>query len=201
MPTEHDQIERMSRLADAGFYVALHAGFSFPRQEVNRLPTEWIEYYSVRGLLVHDPVMRWVYSTTGVARWSSITTPDPQKIMRAAEKHGLTNGVAMCIAGEAGYRSYANFFHKGRPFTDLEIAQLFDIMKSLHRGDSGEVPLTTAEVEALRLQSEGMRLKQIAWELGISVSAVKARLSNAKRKLGAQTASQAAVMATSKRIF
>lgn len=188
-------------MADAGFYIALHAGFSFARQEVNRLPPEWVDYYTVHGFFVHDPVMRWFYGNAGVTRWSAITLSDPKGVMRAAEEHGMTNGVAICILGDAGHRSYANFFRKNGPFTDLQIVQLFDIVKFLHRGDSAEVPLTTAEIEALRLQSEGMRLKQIAWELGISVSAVKARLSNAKRKLGAQTASQAAMLATAKRIF
>lgn len=201
MATAQDHINKATRLADAGFYIALHAGFSFPRQEINRLPPAWVEHYTVFGLLVHDPVMRWFYDNVGAIRWSKITLPDPKEVMRAAVDHGLTNGVAISILGDAGHRSYANFFRRNLPFTDLQIVHLFDIVKFLHDGDTQEIPLTPAEVEVLRLQSEGMRLKQIAWELGISVSAVKARLSNAKRKLGAQTASQAAMLATTKRIF
>jgi DNA-binding CsgD family transcriptional regulator len=51
------------------------------------------------------------------------------------------------------------------------------------------------------MQAAGMRLKQVAAELGISESAVKARLNNAKRKLGAKTLSQAASLAASRRIL
>jgi LuxR family transcriptional regulator, quorum-sensing system regulator SdiA len=51
------------------------------------------------------------------------------------------------------------------------------------------------------MQSEGLRLKQIATRLGISESAVKARLNNVKRKLGAKTQSQAASIAASRRIL
>lgn len=196
-----DQIDKAARLADAGFYIALHAGFSFARQEYNRLPPLWVEYYTVRGLFVHDPVMRWFYGNSGVTRWSSIALADPMGVIPAAAEYGLTNGASVSILGEAGHRSYASFFRKSKPFSDFEILQLYEIVKNLHHGDTAEVPLTPAEVEALRLQSEGMRLKQIAWELGISVSAVKARLSNAKRKLGAQTSSQAAIMASAKGIF
>ena len=51
------------------------------------------------------------------------------------------------------------------------------------------------------MQAEGLRLKQIAVRLGISESAVKARLNNVKRKLGARTQSQAASIAAARRIL
>jgi len=51
------------------------------------------------------------------------------------------------------------------------------------------------------LQSQGMRLRQIGIELGITESAVKARLNNVKRKLGARTQSQAASIAAARRIL
>jgi len=41
---------------------------------------------------------------------------------------------------------------------------------------------------------EGLRLKQIAHDLGVSEGAVKQRLKNAKSKLGANTSAQAAAM-------
>ena len=43
---------------------------------------------------------------------------------------------------------------------------------------------------------DGLRVKQIAYELGVSEGAVKQRLKNAKLKLGAQTGAQAAAMAS-----
>lgn len=194
-------LDDLSRLAPAGFYIALHVGFSFPAEEVNRLPASWIEYYTVNGLGVHDPVMRWFYTSDGVARWTEIELPDPQQIMRAAAEHGLVHGAAVTVPGVGGRRSYANFFRADRTFADEELADLLAILTRLHTGEVGDIILTPAEIEALRMQSEGKRLKQIAWELGISVSAVKARLASAKRKLGAQTASQAAVLATTRRMF
>ncbi|WP_136682874.1 helix-turn-helix transcriptional regulator [Falsirhodobacter xinxiangensis] len=202
MPKSANQLDEAARLSPVGFYIALHVGFSFPQEEVNRLPLPWVEYYTIHGLGVHDPVMRWFYSSPGsIIRWSAIDIADPRGVMAAAHEHGLIHGAAATITGLAGRRSYANFFRDDRPFTDDELEQLFTILSHLHDGDLEDVSLTPAEVEALRMQSEGKRLKQIAWELGISVSAVKARLASAKRKLGAQTASQAAVLATARRIF
>ena len=51
------------------------------------------------------------------------------------------------------------------------------------------------------MQSEGMRQKQIAAALNISESAVKARLNNVKRKLGAKTQSQASSIAVARKIL
>lgn len=202
MPKPANQLDEAARLSPAGFYIALHVGFSFPQEEVNRLPLPWVEYYTINGLGVHDPVMRWFYASPGsIIRWSEIDLPDPRGVMRAARDHGLAHGAAATLTGQAGRRTYANFFRCDRPFTADELEQLFTLLSQLHNGDLEDVSLTPAEVEALRMQSEGKRLKQIAWELGISVSAVKARLASAKRKLGAQTASQAAVLATARRIF
>jgi len=42
---------------------------------------------------------------------------------------------------------------------------------------------------------DGQRLKQIAYNLGVTEGAVKQRLKNAKIKLGANTSTQAATMA------
>ena len=72
-------------------------------------------------------------------------------------------------------------------------------MQQLHEGSEPE--LTLAEIAALKLQSQGMRLRQIGIELGITESAVKARLNNVKRKLGARTQSQAASIAAARRIL
>jgi LuxR family transcriptional regulator, quorum-sensing system regulator SdiA len=71
----------------------------------------------------------------------------------------------------------------------------------LHGGSKLERKLTANEIAALQMIASGLRLQQIATELGISESAVKARLNNAKAKLGARTASQAASLAASKRLF
>jgi LuxR family transcriptional regulator, quorum-sensing system regulator SdiA len=102
---------------------------------------------------------------------------------------------------DRGRRSYGLFFRDDRDFAESDLEALWRIVSGLHVGDEEERSLTSAEIEALRLQAAGMRLKQVAAELGISESAVKARLNNAKRKLGAKTLSQAASIASSRRIL
>ncbi len=50
--------------------------------------------------------------------------------------------------------------------------------------------LTGSQIEVLILLCRGLGLKQIAGELGLSESAVRARLSGARRKMSAQTTAQ-----------
>lgn len=190
-------------VAPAGFYIGLRVGFSFPSEELNRLPEAWVQHYTLHGLVVHDPVMKWVYSTEGVSRWSDINLEDSGNVFGQAADFGLNHGAVVSVlsSGGSGRRSYGNFSRSDRAFSDVELEMLQSMVKHLHQASGQQLSLTDAEIEALGLQSQGLRLKQIAAELNISVSAVKARLSNAKRKLGAQTPSQAASIAKSRGIL
>lgn len=195
-----DQIDLIS---PAGFYVALRVGFSFPEVEMNQLPSNWVEFYTTNGLVVHDPVMKWVYGNTGLLRMAEIALPDPYQIRARAEVFGLTHGAAISVMlpSDRGRRSYGLFFRADRDFADQELAVLHGLVRQLHTGGNDEPNLTAAEIEALQMQATGLRLKKIAAELGISESAVKARLNNAKKKLGAKTLAQASSIAAGRRII
>jgi DNA-binding CsgD family transcriptional regulator len=195
-----DQIEKFS---PAGFYVALRVGFSFPEEELNHLPDNWVEFYTTRGLVVHDPVMKWVYGNLGASRMADITLPDPHQIRAKAVAYGLQFGAVISVMTptDRGRRSYGLFFRADRDFFDRDLQSLHGIVKQLHSGKSDEPGLTAAEIEALKMQASGLRLKQVAGLLGISESAVKARLNNAKRKLGAKTLTQASSIASSRRLI
>ncbi len=200
LQTMRDQIEQ---IAPAGFYVALRVGFSFPEEELNELPENWVEFYTTNGLVVHDPAMKWVYGNIGIARMEEIGLPDPHQVRARAAVFGLSHGVVISVMtpSDRGRRSYGMFFREESDFADRDLTVLHDIVKRLHSGNTDEPALTAAEIEALQMQAGGLRLKQIAGQLGISESAVKARLNNAKRKLGAKTLTQASSIASARRII
>lgn len=197
------QKTQFAALAPAGYYVALRVGFSFPEEELNALPELWVEFYTTHGLVVHDPALRWLYGNTGAARFSEIDLPDQQHVFGHAAVFGLGFGLVISVMADEdrGRRSYGLFFRDDREFDGTEIRQLQRILDSLHRGGQEPPSLTAAELEALKMQASGLRLKQIAGRLSISESAVKARLNNVKRKLGAKTQSQAASIAAARRIL
>lgn len=195
--------EQFGLIAPAGYYVALRVGFSFPEEEMNHLPEPWVEFYTTHGLVVQDPALKWVYAHTGATRFSEMGLPDPHQVRAQAALFGLGYGAAVSVttAADKGRRSYGQFFRADRDFDAGELDRLLRFVTLLHTGREEEPSLTAAEIEALKLQAEGLRLKQIAARLGISESAVKARLNNVKRKLGARTQSQAASIAAARRIL
>jgi DNA-binding CsgD family transcriptional regulator len=189
--------------APAGSYLALRVGFSFPEEEMNSLPPQWVQFYTTHGLVVHDPAMKWVYGNTGATRFSELTLSDPHQVRAHAAVFCLGLGAAVSVMAtqDKGRRSYGLFFRDDRDFANSELDALHSIVRDMHESMDIERSLTAAEIEALKMQSSGLRLKEIATRLGISESAVKARLNNVKRKLGAKTQSQAASIAAARRIL
>lgn len=194
---------QIDQIASAGFYLALRVGFSFPEEELNELPPNWVEFYTTNGLVVHDPAMKWVYGNTGAVRMAEITLPDPHQVRARAAIFGLSYGAVISVLAPAdrGRRSYGLFFRQESEFSDADLTDLTGLVRKLHSGISDEPSLTGAEIEAMQMQAAGLRLKQIAGQLGISESAVKARLNNAKKKLGAKTLTQATSIAAARRII
>jgi LuxR family transcriptional regulator len=143
--------------------------------------------------MMDDPVIRWAYECEGACRWSAIVQPDRRGILRAACDHGLRFGVAVSHVEHLpnGLRSWASFARADREFTDAEMDLLHAHLRRRHDALVPPRNITSAEIEALRLIKEGQRLKQIAWQLGVTEGAVKQRLKNARLKLDAKTGAEA----------
>jgi len=185
-------------LAPTGYYLALRVGFAFPMEEVNALPAAWVDHYTKQRFMLSDPVIQWIYGNNGAIRWSEITHRDPRGIMAQARSFGLIFGVSVSVFDNNpdGQRSFGNFVRPDREFDDAEMQVLQSYVTRLHDEKAPPTNLTAAEIEALRMVKDGLRLKQIAHALGVSEGAVKQRLKNAKAKLGASTGTQAATLAS-----
>ena len=185
-------------LAPAGFYLAIRVGFAFPMVEQNRLPEAWVREYTISGLIVHDPAVVWAYKNCGIARWSELGEEDSQGVLELAKVHGLNYGaVASCTdEGRGAQRSFGFFCRSDRDFTLDELERLHVLLVQTHRSHARPRTLTAAELETLGLVKNGLLMKEIAAVLGISESAIKQRLKNARVKLNVKTGSQAAARAT-----
>ncbi len=166
--------------------------------EHNHLPADWVREYTASGLLVHDPAMAWVYGNCGVSRMSCLGLADSQGVLDLAKEHGLNFGaVASCVdAGDASQRTFGLFFRSDREYSDREVECLGTSLGAAHRAYARPRNLTSAELATLNLVKNGLLMKEIASQLGVSESAIKQRLKNARIKLNAKTGSQAAVRAT-----
>ena len=185
-------------LANAGFFIAYRVGFLLPEFEHNALPRAWVQRYTQFGLMMQDPVMRWIYSSSGSARWSEIDFPDSQGVLTQAAEHGLAFGAAISIGDTngTGQRSFGNFCRSDREFTADEMLELARRLDAFFASLAAPDDLTDSELEALRHVKSGMLIKEVAFRLGISEGAVKQRLRSAKDKLGARTTAQAVSVAS-----
>jgi LuxR family transcriptional regulator len=196
---EDDLSINIPAMAPAGYYLALRIGFAFPKEEVNALPPAWVEHYTREGYLLADPILRWLYAAVGHCRWSAIPFPDARGVLAAASRHGLTFGLAVSVRhdGPGGQRSFGSFARRDREFSDNEAEALHAYVLARHEALVPPRNITPAEIEALRLIKDGQRLKQIAYQLGVTEGAVKQRLKNARVKLEAKTGAEAISRAVS----
>ena len=186
-------------IAPAGFYVAVRLGFMSPEEEINTFRPDWIDFYTSRGLALHDPLMRWIYSNCGAARWSALNTEDALGIMAFYSGSGMHYGAVVCVSSDEARprRTFGYFSRSDRELSQSELEELEARLRSLHfHPVQQEERLTKAQSEALRLLSQGMRLREIAHALDISESAVKARLKSAMARMHARTPAQAATIAS-----
>jgi LuxR family transcriptional regulator len=195
---DETEVVELAQVAPGGYYLGLRVGFAFPLEALNRLPDPWVEHYTRARFMVSDPVIRWCYANTGVIRWADITIEDPRQVLAQARAFGLAFGCAVSVrdSERGGPRSFGMFVRGDRDFAEAELDFLEREVRRLHAQKAPPTNLTAAEIMALKLLRDGKRLKQIAWELGVSEGAVKQRLKNARLKLGAKTGAEALSRAT-----
>lgn len=176
--------------APSGYYVGLHIRFTSPLMVLANFPEAWSKHYTEQAYALRDPIVAWGFSTTGMARWSEIDLPDPFNIMGQAAEYGLKYGMSVAC-GPLSSRTIGSVTRSDREYTDAEMRAVQAILHKLH--DLCEPPesLTVPQTEALRLIASGMRNAEAAKKLGISASALKARLTSARHKLLARTTAEA----------
>jgi LuxR family transcriptional regulator len=97
-----------------------------------------------------------------------------------------------CIAcGPIASRSICGFARADREYTDDEIDALERCVHRMHAITEPPESLTQAQKDALRLIAAGDRHAAAAAKLGISESALKARLTSARQRLMARTTAEA----------
>ena len=179
----------LKALAPAGLFLVFRLRLAYPTREFNLLPSKWVAAYTKEVFVIDDPLIRWAHFNKVVARWREVDTPDPRGMIERAKEFGMNYGaVASMTCETTRCLSYVLTARSDRPYSDDELSKIQSSLAIMHKqGDE----LTPNEVAALRLMRRGVKVKMISYELGISESAVKQRLANARRKVGAATTLQA----------
>lgn len=183
-------LDELGGLSPLGYDVSLHIRAAIPFATFQTYNAAWNQHYSQNTFRLRDPQMAWGISQTGAVRWSEIEIPDPFTIAQEARKFGLTYGIVIS-SGEISSRTIVRAARGDREYNDPEIAELSEVVLRLHNAWEPRANLTKAELEALTIIAAGERNAKAANTLGISESALKARLTTARKKLLARTTAQA----------
>ena len=184
------QLVKLGKIAPGGYFVGLHIRFAAPLMTFQTYSARWTDHYTERAYAMRDPMIAWGFSTVGACRWSEIDIPDPFGIMTEAASFGLRFGLQVAC-GPISSRTIAGASREDREFTDDEIRKVHDIVLRLHDMTEPPESLTPAQIEALRCIAAGDRHAAAAAKLGISESALKARLTSARQRLLARTTAEA----------
>lgn len=183
-------LAKLSDMSPRGYALALHIRFASAHLMIQTYDPRWTEIYTERGYMLADPMVFWGFGNDGTIRWSEIGLPDPHGILGQAASFGLKYGVAVAI-GPVSSRTIGGFAREDREFTDDEIAAIAAVVGQLHEASTPPEQLTPAQRMALRLVARGNRYAEAAAMLGISESALKARLRSAREALFVRTTAEA----------
>ncbi len=183
-------LAKLTQLAPMGYALGLHIRFASASIMVQTYDPKWIEIYTNKGYMMCDPLVSWGFANEGTVRWSELKNPDPHHVLQQAATFGLKFGIAVSH-GPTSSRTIGGFAREDREFTDKEIAAVKKTVHLLHVESTPADSLTTAQREALKLVATGSRHVQAAATLGISESALKARLKSARERLFARTTAEA----------
>ncbi|PID35597.1 MAG: LuxR family transcriptional regulator [Rhodobacterales bacterium] len=181
---------RLSELAPGGYALGLHIRFGAAHLMMQTYDPHWTEIYAERNYTMVDPTVVWGFGHDGPTRWSEIDLPDPHDVIGQARRFGLNYGCTVAF-GPTASRSIGSFARGDREFSDAEMVRILEIVTQLHEESTPPEQLTPAQRMALRLVAKGSRHAEAAALLGISESALKARLRSARERLFVRTTAEA----------
>lgn len=183
-------INQLSEIAPAGFSILVHIRLGIPLMSHHNFSQDWQNHYNQSAYALRDPMVAWALGTQGTARWSDIDIPDPFDIFGQYRAFGMPSGLVVSC-GPTASKTIAVAARAEGEFTDFELADFERLVLQLHRIIEPPKALTDAQIDALRCIAAGDRHAAAAARLGISESALKARLSSARSNLLARTTAEA----------
>jgi LuxR family transcriptional regulator len=124
-------LEDIQRLCGSGYAIALHIRFTTPRFLFQTYPRRWTDVYSAKGLVMHDPTVRWGLEHVGRIDWADLGAFDPADVIGQARAEGILHGFTLATtAGDS--RSIGSFSRGDRPFAADELDRLGELFGRLH---------------------------------------------------------------------
>lgn len=149
-------------------------------------PQSWQERYEKLKWIAVDPVLNWAFrGPGGDERWSAIGvgTVGGKRFMEAARKAGLRYG-AVFVRNVGTGVSFISVARPDRELSSGEMAKLSGVATEFFADITTEDRISKRAIDVLQRLADHQSISEISEELGISESAVKARLNDARKKTG-----------------
>ncbi|MEJ2003184.1 MAG: LuxR family transcriptional regulator, partial [Maritimibacter sp.] len=111
------------------------------------------------GYIMGDPSVVWGMMNVGAARWSEIAVPDSLGVFTNAAKHGMEFGAAFAT-GTNESKSFGNCARSDREFSDMELAEIQEIVIAVHAHLGAGPGLKDRQRDALRALANGLTYDQ-----------------------------------------
>lgn len=194
------ELARLASCSPEGYFIGLHIRFASPLMTFQTYPPAWQDRYTEQAYALRDPIIAWGFSVSGASRWSELGIPDPFGILDEGASFGLRFGVAVAY-GPISSRTIAGCARFDREYSNDEMEKIKDLVRRLHDLTQPPESLTKAQIDALGCIAAGDRHAAAAAKLGISESALKARLTSARQRLMARTTTEAVQRAKDYRLL
>ena len=143
------ELGRLRAYCDSGFALAIHIRLTRPTLLYQTYAQDWSDHYSEKGYMLSDPVVHWGLTQTGRVVWDSLAGQDPEGVLTAAKRFGLHHGWSYAT-GVAGDKTIAGLTRSDRAHTEAEVAEICQIVDSIHALTEGVETLGQAEQDELR---------------------------------------------------
>lgn len=183
-------IETIRSIAPVGFLLAFDISTTGQKFAVCEYPEPWQEQYVAGNYKRSDPLVTWALGRDGSARWSVITYPDVNGVLKKSKAYDMEFGGVVSIEVD-GKRSILTAARKDRELKPAEITKLAKILKDFSYALFANRDISDKELDVLRLLAKGFAIDSVAEELSLSTRAVKKRIANARRALRAKTTIEA----------
>ena len=192
-----EKLDRIAEISPIGCSMGVRFRLGRPAFLHYTYESEWMRIYLEQHLYLCAPTIVWGVASSGHVRWSDLEQrfPDPFGVFEKARKFNLNHGCVVSV-GSIGSKTIGGIAHDKRELTDAEIAEFKRLLGGIHDIVCRRKPLLETHLRALELFSYGYTFDEICERLYISRSALKSRLSGARKRLGANSNVDAVRIAT-----
>lgn len=173
-------------IGTAGYSMVVNGRLLGPEHFETTYPDSWQARYEKLGWIALDPVLNWAFrGPGGDERWSEIVVGSigAKRFMKAAREAGLCYG-GIFVRNIGTGTSFISVARSDRELSAAEMVKMSTIATEFFADITTDERISRRALDVLQRLADNQSIAEIADDLNITESAVKARLNDARKKTG-----------------